>query len=227
LAEGATHVGICDNIGKSAFTLAEVLITLAIIGVVAAITIPTLMGGYKKNLVETRLKHFYSTINQAVSLSEIDNGNKKSWKYTHDSVLGYNEDVLRSFYDTYYKNYIKVQDAEYVTPDDDDARPALRLYFLNGSAVDLAYGGSDYMFYPEAKDAENGECDPCKTCFLFAMYPNGASGLRNNQFLNKGVEPYVSDTWDGTNESLKEWNNCAKLIQLNGWKIPDDYPAKF
>ena len=43
LAEGATHVDMSDNIRRVAFTLAEVLITLAIIGVVAAMTIPTLI----------------------------------------------------------------------------------------------------------------------------------------------------------------------------------------
>ena len=47
LAEGATHVNISDNIRRVAFTLAEVLITLAIIGIVAAMTIPTLVQNYQ------------------------------------------------------------------------------------------------------------------------------------------------------------------------------------
>ena len=34
---------------KRAFTLAEVLITLGIIGIVAALTMPTLIGNYQKN----------------------------------------------------------------------------------------------------------------------------------------------------------------------------------
>ena len=47
---GATHVALCDGIGSyfrhwcGAFTLAEVLITLGIIGVVAAMTLPTLIN---------------------------------------------------------------------------------------------------------------------------------------------------------------------------------------
>ena len=40
---------------KKAFTLAEVLITLAIIGIVAAITIPTLVKNYKKKVITVRL----------------------------------------------------------------------------------------------------------------------------------------------------------------------------
>ena len=41
---------------KKAFTLAEVLITLGIIGIVAAMTIPTLITNYQKNITITRLK---------------------------------------------------------------------------------------------------------------------------------------------------------------------------
>jgi prepilin-type N-terminal cleavage/methylation domain-containing protein len=41
---------------KKAFTLAEVLITLAIIGVVAALTIPTVVRNYQKTQTVTQLK---------------------------------------------------------------------------------------------------------------------------------------------------------------------------
>ena len=37
-----------DNKKKTAFTLAEVLITLGIIGIVAAMTLPTLIASYNK-----------------------------------------------------------------------------------------------------------------------------------------------------------------------------------
>ena len=59
---------------KVAFTLAEVLITLGIIGVVAALTIPNVVSNYKKKVVETRLAKLYSVLNQAVELSE-----EKKW----------------------------------------------------------------------------------------------------------------------------------------------------
>ena len=51
---------------KKGFTLAEVLITIGIIGVVAALTLPVLIANYRKNVVVERLKKFYTVMNQAV-----------------------------------------------------------------------------------------------------------------------------------------------------------------
>lgn len=59
---------------KKGFTLAEVLITLAIIGVVAALTIPTLMSNYQKTQYVTQLKQVYSQISQALKLLMADQG---------------------------------------------------------------------------------------------------------------------------------------------------------
>lgn len=57
---GTTHVDMPPSKVKFGFTLAEVLITLGIIGVVAAMTIPTLMSTFAKQRTETQLKAFYS-----------------------------------------------------------------------------------------------------------------------------------------------------------------------
>src|SRR5574344_184193 len=51
----------CSRIKRSAFTLAEVLIVLGIIGIVASMTIPTLMNKVAKQEYLTALKKFYST----------------------------------------------------------------------------------------------------------------------------------------------------------------------
>lgn len=61
------------------FTLAEVLITLGIIGIIAALTIPALVTGYQKNVTVESLKKVYSTLSQAVKLSEADNGFVNDW----------------------------------------------------------------------------------------------------------------------------------------------------
>ena len=56
-----------------AFTLAEVLITLAIIGVVAAMTIPTLINNYQKKQTVTQLKKAYTTLANVVYMSNLNN----------------------------------------------------------------------------------------------------------------------------------------------------------
>lgn len=57
----------------SAFTLAEVLITLGIIGVVSAMTIPTLMQNYQRRTYVTQLHKFYNELSQAVEKYKADN----------------------------------------------------------------------------------------------------------------------------------------------------------
>lgn len=52
------------------FTLAEVLITLGIIGVVAAITIPSLISNYQMTANRTRLKKIVSILNQVGQMSK-------------------------------------------------------------------------------------------------------------------------------------------------------------
>lgn len=57
---------------KSAFTLAEVLITLGIIGVVAAITIPSILQNQQKRKIEALLKEDYAIIQQVMKFTEYD-----------------------------------------------------------------------------------------------------------------------------------------------------------
>ena len=74
LAEGATHVGIFNNTRRVGFTLAEVLITLGIIGIVSAMTIPTLISKYQEMVFTAQFKKAYATINEAFRLAAIDFG---------------------------------------------------------------------------------------------------------------------------------------------------------
>lgn len=50
------------------FTLAEILITLGIIGIVAAMTIPTLIARYNAKVMETQFKKSYSVLSNATKL---------------------------------------------------------------------------------------------------------------------------------------------------------------
>ena len=56
------------------FTLAEVLITLGIIGVVAALTLPTLIQNHKKQTYVNQLKKVVNTIENAAQASVADEG---------------------------------------------------------------------------------------------------------------------------------------------------------
>ena len=59
---------------KSAFTLAEVLITLGIIGVVAAMTLPALINKTQHQELQTGLKKNYTVLQQALLRAQLDTG---------------------------------------------------------------------------------------------------------------------------------------------------------
>ena len=59
---------------KSAFTLAEVLITLGIIGIIVAMTLPVIIAKYKEKQTVTRLKKAYSTLANAYRLAQYEYG---------------------------------------------------------------------------------------------------------------------------------------------------------
>ena len=86
LPEGATHVAHCDKFCRAAFTLAEVLITLGIIGVVAALTLPTLIQNHQKQVYVTQLKKAYSNINNAFNKMAVDEG-VVDWNQTYCGSL--------------------------------------------------------------------------------------------------------------------------------------------
>lgn len=69
---------------KLAFTLAEVLITLGIIGVIAAMTIPTLMSKYYEKQTYTRLKETYSILSQALRSVEEEYGTPDDWNLSQE-----------------------------------------------------------------------------------------------------------------------------------------------
>ena len=59
------------SLKSAAFTLAEVLVTLGIIGVVSAMTVPTLMQNYQRQSYVTQLHKTYNEFTQALSLIHI------------------------------------------------------------------------------------------------------------------------------------------------------------
>ena len=76
----------CED-SQTAFTLAEVLVTLGIIGVVAAMTLPSVIATHKKHEAEARLKKVYSTLNQAFLAAQAKHGEAKYWPEWDDAEV--------------------------------------------------------------------------------------------------------------------------------------------
>jgi prepilin-type N-terminal cleavage/methylation domain-containing protein len=72
------------NGSKQGFTLAEVLITLGIIGIVATLTMPSLVASYQEKVTVTQLKKFYSMMSQSFSLAVTEHGPIEGWSVTHE-----------------------------------------------------------------------------------------------------------------------------------------------
>lgn len=92
---------------KKAFTLSEVLITLGIIGVVAALTMPAVIANYQKQETVSRLQKVYSVLSQAVKQAELNEGEIKYWNFSLPP---------ENFYKTYIKPYITVSQ-EFINSD--------------------------------------------------------------------------------------------------------------
>ncbi len=230
---------------SSAFTLAEVLITLGIIGIIASLTLPALIQKNNNRIVETRLMKFYSTINQAVRLAEVDYGDKKYW-YSDlkgaeidkdgNPVPGSSE--AEKWFNKYLAPYMKIIKTEILS------NGSLIIYLPDGSAFGPRTNTTrDWDFYPgnvqKCIDSGNKR-GTCVFSFNFVpIKPEDENEIWKWVYhVNRGFEPWKF-RWDGTREQLEDLcytnkmegsvsgrNYCTALIQLNNWKIPDDYPYK-
>ncbi len=212
---------------KQGFTLAEVLITLGIIGVVAK---------------------FYSTMNQAIMMAEVDYGDKKIW---YEDVAGAEIDkdgnVVpgSSKSEKWFRKYLApyLQTTKIETVSSGSYKGSTLIYFPDGSAVRIHNDTTrDWHFFPGNPDKclktqndlggsfgnVNGKC-----AFVFNFMPNSTEEKWKYHY-NKGIEPYKY-MWDGDIKKLYSGaqyscdtskNYCTAIIQMNNWTIPDDYPYK-
>jgi len=81
--------GLGERGQKAAFTLAEVLITLAIIGVVAALTIPTLWDKINNKVSENRQTTIEARLLDGINrYSAMEDGLSQSYETTYDFLVG-------------------------------------------------------------------------------------------------------------------------------------------
>ncbi len=89
-----------------AFTLAEVLITLAIVGVVAALIMPNFIANYQKKQFLTRAKQTYVILNNAIERAKVDYGTDiNNWEYLTE---GTNLEKSMFFAERYLIPYLNV-----------------------------------------------------------------------------------------------------------------------
>ena len=214
-----------------AFTLAEVLITLGIIGVVVALTMPSLIQNYRKHVVETKLARVYSVMNQAIKMVSAEYGEPNVWMKDCGVTMSTTctSDEAIEWFKTYTGKYLKTLK---IIPAEE--KPRFLVYFPDGSILSISNALYDTLYCIDEKAYKNQKTGI--NSFAFRFNP-----LEKNKTIEKieakdYFEPYYHD-WDGKRESLFTHSTfgchdnagtyCTKLIQINGWKVPEDYPFKF
>ena len=95
---------------RTAFTLAEVLITLGIIGIVAAMTLPSLITKYKIHELRTRFQKTNSIVNQALKYTLNDLGLSD---YSDMNLFNLPNGSQASIYEPVYKEYNQVWEKQF------------------------------------------------------------------------------------------------------------------
>jgi len=217
---------------KNAFTLAETLITLGIIGIVAAILIPMAVDNYEKKQVPLRLKKMYNTLWNAIGMAEAENGPTDNWEFENDAAA-------KDFYITQIQSRMN---CAYKSGNEN-----VNCHFSDGSiilySVFRSYGLLELEFIPFASKKalryNNNLEENTSRRYRFGYGvrlnyeptrkwpPKTETTVMNinvktqtrDQLLNKG--PYGNGTF-----SCKRNDNrsCIHVIKMDGWKIEKDYP---
>ena len=99
------------SLRKAAFTLAEVLVTLGIIGVVSAMTVPTLMQNYQRQSYVTQLHKTYNEMSQALLRYQTD----RNALNLREAGMSSQAEV-NNFISSYFKVVNSCLDSSTVTP---------------------------------------------------------------------------------------------------------------
>ena len=219
-----------------AFTLAEVLLTMTIIGVVAAMTIPTLHYQKVKKEYTTKLKNFYSKMENAVMDMESDYGSFRDLKRpkASDNKDGY--DWYMKYIDPYVGHkYVKTTGG-------------YRVYYSDGSMLTTFYPGGclDVIYDVNGDKRPNHEgYDRFRFLFCFNdgnLDANGDCNMDNPGsgrcywFANKdiffgtyggSVNSATSTRDDQVAKCQESASYCTKLLETDQWEFKNDYPYKF
>lgn len=158
-----------------AFTLAEVLITLGIIGVVASLTIPNVMNYFQEREMVTRLLKFNSTLQQAVQMwkQDID---CYSDAYTCLAIQGLPDNACSNF--DQIGKFMKISEKTTAAGQQSTANwlaPQTLNYY--GEDQDAAYGGVSqkgaWVCAYALSDGQTMAIDPNAASFTIIVDVNG------------------------------------------------------
>ena len=217
LAEGATHVALPTSQRKSAFTLAEVLITLGIIGVVAAITIPALMANYQKMVQRQQFKKAYNTVYNAFRLAETNLGYHPMCYYGDDNkggeCLEYDDKGECIKWGNYIVNSNQNSDCDVLKNEMKKTLNIIKICEGNGVADGCIpeYNGIDKIYTDNKPDATEQEITTGTT---------GESGWRTNNIRTKAHVWVLSD-----GVIFVMYNDWIKyfVFDINGKKGPNKW----
>lgn len=219
---------------KSAFTLAEVLITLGIIGVVAAMTLPALIQKQQRLETTVRLKKFYSVMNQAILAAQSEQGDSRYWtkqEYIVDDDVGYDYEKYNkeavTIFNSYLLPHLKILKlTEGQTPGEGpDGKPIAgalpQVYFPDGSSMQLKMGSCFDIYFDS-----NGDRKPNvygKDMFMFFFC------YKNNKPMISAEISGESASYSTRAKALEKCktskNRCAVLLQkFDNWEFKKDYP---
>ena len=224
-----------------AFTLAEVLITLGIIGIVAAMTLPTMIMNHRKQVTVNKVKKFYTVMSQATNSAIAEYGSMEDWQ---GFTTTRNGEEMQNWFDTYLKPYLKVID-EFVKTDEETGYSTLFVVLSDGSVLSMVNWAGSAKSDDNAnhvQDNHNGlihlsyltdkklidDVDSrigCVNTFSFLFY----SPLKDQYFFQPYT--YQANTPEKYNreffiEQVKGGNTqyCAAIMMFDGWQIKSDYP---
>lgn len=239
---------------KNGFTLAEVLITLGIIGVVAALTIPALMTKYEKKVNAARAKQAFSVLAQAIKLSEVENGEAKYWdgNLSPDKGIKNTELFLKKYVLPYMNKPIYCGEGlgdDVYNKCGATVSVAGQTYLLaNGTAAAFVSKGSRDVSADNESEImyitvdTNGPKLPNKLGsdkFYFVLNPSkglipfGGGNNINREDILKGINvPFDGrSVFISCKHSKSEDNpndnyrhGCTLLLMMDGWEFKEDYP---
>ena len=192
-----------DKKVNAAFTLAEVLITLGIIGVVAAMTIPTLISNYQKKVLKTQFTKVYATLSQAVLLAKSEtNGNFKSYCATYNGTSYPHTSECKAMFDKYfkaigtceYKDDVMTYNKQAVAYTDKGTVTKPTKLLADGSCYEIRINSGQLGFTVDMNGAEKGPNALGHDIFSFWMDSNDYLQpiKQNGTYTNDEIEAAIA-----------------------------------